>query len=456
MKKTFAKAGQWTAEKTGQAKKTQLDDSFVEVENQAINIEDMVQNIGDKTAEYLQPNPTTRIKVKTVGSKPYPQHETELGNTMCKFGSKLSSSGLIFGQALTVAGEAERAIGEARTGMDSEISSNFIKPLSDYEKTEVKESAVARKKLESRRLTYDAAKRASENKPHDSKLEQNYRQEEAKFEEIKEQAYNTMLKLIDNDAEMCAQLLCFFESQLAFHETAANILKPTINELRQIASTAPTQHEKPIYQGRNSTQPSTSSNRQPAYGGNTVNRTPSGGNFGQPAPPTYNDGGYGGEYGAAAPTQGLQGGYGGQGGPPPAASSGYGYGYGQVAPPARSNSAYNSGTVGGAVGGIPPGRSNSTGNTYNISNSSLGAGGGAGMGSGPSPGQRGRAMPPPPPASRQKFVIVNYDFVARDASELDLRRGDRVQVLKEIDKDWMEGTIHGKKGIFPINYVTYE
>ena len=83
MKKTFAKAGQWTAEKTGQAKKTQLDEGFVELEKQTEDVESMVKSVTGKTEEFLQPNPNTRTKLKvTGGSKGYPQPESELASAV--------------------------------------------------------------------------------------------------------------------------------------------------------------------------------------------------------------------------------------------------------------------------------------------------------------------------------------------------------------------------------------
>jgi len=37
--------------------------------------------------------------------------------------------------------------------------------------------------------------------------------------------------------------------------------------------------------------------------------------------------------------------------------------------------------------------------------------------------------------------------------ELDFSEGDIIQVEEQIDENWLSGTINGKTGMFPTNYV---
>jgi len=69
---------------------------------------------------------------------------------------------------------------------------------------------------------------------------------------------------------------------------------------------------------------------------------------------------------------------------------------------------------------------------------------------GPAPG---RPRPPPPraPQSVERCRAL-YDFTAEDSTELPLRKGDIVNIIKK-GQDWWEGECNGRRGLFPGNYV---
>ena len=50
-------------------------------------------------------------------------------------------------------------------------------------------------------------------------------------------------------------------------------------------------------------------------------------------------------------------------------------------------------------------------------------------------------------------VRALYDFVPSEAGELEFKRGDVIAVLESVYKDWWRGSLKGKTGIFPLNYV---
>jgi len=73
------------------------------------------------------------------------------------------------------------------------------------------------------------------------------------------------------------------------------------------------------------------------------------------------------------------------------------------------------------------------------------------------PAGAGAPRPRPPPPARPGPAHVErcralYDFTAEDSTELPLRKGDVVTIIKK-GQDWWEGECNGRRGLFPGNYV---
>jgi len=84
------------------------------------------------------------------------------------------------------------------------------------------------------------------------------------------------------------------------------------------------------------------------------------------------------------------------------------------------------------------------------------AGAGAGVAAGAG-AAAGGARPRPTPPSRPGGPRVErcralYDFTAEDNTELPLRKGDVINIIKK-GQDWWEGECNGRRGLFPGNYV---
>ncbi|QLL30615.1 hypothetical protein HG536_0A04330 [Torulaspora globosa] len=62
------------------------------------------------------------------------------------------------------------------------------------------------------------------------------------------------------------------------------------------------------------------------------------------------------------------------------------------------------------------------------------------------------ALPPGPTVVKK--VRAMYDLSSSEPDELSFKKGDVIVVLEQVYRDWWRGTLYGKVGIFPLNYVT--
>jgi len=83
---------------------------------------------------------------------------------------------------------------------------------------------------------------------------------------------------------------------------------------------------------------------------------------------------------------------------------------------------------------------------------------GAGGSAGAAPAAQQPAAPIQPVSSGTTAATVSrvralYDFVPSEPGELEFKKGDVIAVLESVYKDWWRGSLKGKTGIFPLNYV---
>ncbi|KAH6605863.1 hypothetical protein Trco_005016 [Trichoderma cornu-damae] len=63
------------------------------------------------------------------------------------------------------------------------------------------------------------------------------------------------------------------------------------------------------------------------------------------------------------------------------------------------------------------------------------------------------AVPSGTTAATVSRVRALFDFVPSEPGELEFKKGDVIAVLESVYKDWWRGSLKGKTGIFPLNYV---
>ncbi|KAL2759466.1 hypothetical protein ACRALDRAFT_2038323 [Sodiomyces alcalophilus JCM 7366] len=67
--------------------------------------------------------------------------------------------------------------------------------------------------------------------------------------------------------------------------------------------------------------------------------------------------------------------------------------------------------------------------------------------------QQAQPVPAGTTAATVSRVRALFDFVPSEPGELDFKKGDVIAVLESVYKDWWRGSLKGKTGIFPLNYV---
>merc|ERR1719507_1596116 len=388
--KQLNKANQFLTEKVTGVEGTKLDNEFQEMERRTDLFNELVDDLQIKTKEYLQPNPTVRVKMSAVKNisklsgqakaSTYPQPEGTLGDAMSTYGNKLQDfdSESIFAHSLVEGGEALKQMADLKYALDDNVKQNYLEPLHQLQSKDLKEVAHHRKKLQGRKLDYDCKKRQQQSKGQVPDKE--IKQAEDKFAESLHLAQMGMFNIMENDVEQISQLMQFAEALLEYHKQCSEILQGLTETLYQKTNLASGRQRREF------------------------------------VPKTLEDLGVDttGDYALQDPRLERQ----------------------------LRSSGSNSNIPGGTL--ISPGASPAGTPTHHASGHSSGF-------NSASP----RPSPVPSPTKlAQPMAQAIYDFEPENSSELGFKEGDMINLKEKLDENWFEGTLQGKTGLFPVNYVT--
>ncbi|XP_063914976.1 endophilin-A isoform X2 [Zophobas morio] len=413
LKKQINKCNQYVTEKMGGAEGTKLDLDFMDMERKTDVTYELVEELQMKTKEFLQPNPTARAKMAAVKgisklsgqakSNTYPQPEGVLGDCMLLYGRKLGDDSM-FGQALVEMGESLKQMADVKYSLDDNIKQNFLEPLHHLQTKDLKEVMHHRKKLQGRRLDFDCKRRRQAKGSHIS--DEEIKTAEEKFAESLHLAQMGMFNLLENDVEQISQLATFAEGLLEYHIQCTDILKhlnEIILEKKEEAANRPKVefvpksladlHIEGVSDGVNGIHHHNNHT-------NHHNYSSSGHQFKRPAPRTI-------------PTHTKQ--------PDPFDPWSFPPGSSQVSSPQHKPHQLE----------LHPGQ-------HSANASPL-----------PSP----MKSPARTPMNRQPCCTALYDFDPENPGELGFKENDVITLLNKIDDNWFEGTLHGRTGYFPVNYV---
>ncbi|XP_071035214.1 endophilin-A isoform X10 [Parasteatoda tepidariorum] len=244
LKKQINKANQYMSEKIGGAEGTKFTEEYTEMERKTDLTAELVEDILNKTKEYLQPNPATRTKLMvsskfrgTAKAHAYPQPEGTLGEAMVKYGKDMGEESA-FGMSLIEAGEALKQMAEVKYALEDNVKQNFLEPLHHLQTKDLKDVLHHRKKLQGRRLDYDCKKRkqakSAAHVPNAAGAhlsEEEIKLAEDKFEESFNLASMGMFNLLENDVEQISQLASLAEALYDYHNQCAAILQSAVERL---------------------------------------------------------------------------------------------------------------------------------------------------------------------------------------------------------------------------------
>ncbi|KAF9997079.1 hypothetical protein BGZ65_007338 [Modicella reniformis] len=220
MIKNIGKLKQWTGEKMGKAPKTRMDEDF-----NALQAETEAKRV---TLDKL--DCTSQAYLKAI-SKRIEGEDKQKSLAIETFGSSMSSQGhvlregSIYREALLQMGEAHQNIGVAQSELISRFGTSYLDCL-EKEQTQMKEYLALQKKLNSRRLDYDAklakVQKAKKEKPE---WEEEMQAAKAKYDNTRESLLEIMTAMNDSQDESVQSLKAYHVAQLTFARRMVEILE---------------------------------------------------------------------------------------------------------------------------------------------------------------------------------------------------------------------------------------
>ena len=129
-----------------------------------------------------------------------------------------------FGQCLSSLGRANERIARMQETYAANATSSWLESI-ERSLVQMKEYQAARKKLESRRLAYDAAQqKMQKSKKEDFRMEEELRSQKAKYEESSEDVYRRMLDIKEAEVDSVGDLSSFLEAELTYYDRCREVL----------------------------------------------------------------------------------------------------------------------------------------------------------------------------------------------------------------------------------------
>lgn len=220
--KKLGQAKQLIGEKYGSTGKTEASADFKKLEQDSDIKFTNLEKIHEACGQYLKTLAGKKAEGQDDKAKVLPLEA--FGACMMKHGSLLTDDS-DYGQALIKCGDAQERIATIQLEYAGHIRDSYMASL-DRSMTDMKEYQQLKKKLESRRLDYDAKlNKVQKSKKEKPELEEEMRSAQGKYEESISDLQNRMLKLSESEGDHYSDLVKFVDAELAYFTQCTEVLQ---------------------------------------------------------------------------------------------------------------------------------------------------------------------------------------------------------------------------------------
>ncbi|RPB11452.1 BAR-domain-containing protein [Morchella conica CCBAS932] len=219
MNKKLDRLKQWAGERMGGEVKTGPSDEFKNLEMEMNLRHEGMEKLHKSMGVYIQ-----SVSAKKEGEAREKMLPVDvLAQTMITHGEEFEQDSL-FGNCLIKMGQANEKIARIQDAYVASASESWLESL-ERSLAQLKEYQAARKKLESRRLAYDATlSKMQKQKREDFRVEEELRAQRIKYEESSEDVLRRMGDIQESEAESMADLGAFLDAELEYHDRCRDIL----------------------------------------------------------------------------------------------------------------------------------------------------------------------------------------------------------------------------------------
>ncbi|KAH9821158.1 hypothetical protein DFH28DRAFT_836496, partial [Melampsora americana] len=219
--KRIGKLKQWTGEKLGGQQKTELSEDFQSLEQDVDLRKAGVDRIYSVSKEYSK-HLTKKIEAEgTETGKVLPADA--LGLVFANHGDEFGNDSA-FGQALVAFGKAQQQLANVTANYTDHLNSGWLTSL-EKSIAQMAEYTAQRKKLDSRRLTYDAMlAKVQKSKKEKRDLEDDLRVAKNRYEETSEEVQERAVGIQDAESEQLTALSKFLEIESAWIDEQKRIM----------------------------------------------------------------------------------------------------------------------------------------------------------------------------------------------------------------------------------------